>query len=165
MNIQQTRIRACKTVIIGESGAGKTSLATKFVNDRFDDFQESTIGAAFLTKKLDNVNYEIWDTAGQERYHSLAPMYYRGAKAAIIVFDVTSQRSYERGKTWVNEIQQNCRDDIVIIFVGNKIDKQPTVHRDDVEFYCIQQDIRYVETSAKDGTNIEKIFFPFRPFI
>ena len=84
-------------------GAGKSSLVLRFVKGKFTDYQESTIGAAFLTKTLPelSVKFEIWDTAGQERYPSLAPMYYRGAAAAIVVYDMTSADSFKRAKDWV----------------------------------------------------------------
>ena len=81
-------------------------------------FQESTIGAAFLTQTvvLDDttVKFEIWDTAGQERYHSLAPMYYRGAQAAIVVYDITNADTFTRAKSWVGELHRQARPDIVI---------------------------------------------------
>ncbi|THG23652.1 hypothetical protein TEA_013741 [Camellia sinensis var. sinensis] len=81
-------------VLLGDMGAGKSSLVLRFVKGQFLEFQESTIGAAFFSQTLAvddaTVKFEIWDTAGQERYHSLAPMYYRGAAAAIIVYDITS---------------------------------------------------------------------------
>lgn len=78
------------------SHLGKSSLVLRFVKGQFHEYQESTIGAAFLTQTIavdENtiVKFEIWDTAGQERYHSLAPMYYRGAQAAIVVYDITNQ--------------------------------------------------------------------------
>ena len=86
-----------KLVLLGESAVGKSSLVLRFVKGQFHEYQESTIGAAFLTQTicLDDatVKFEIWDTAGQERYHSLAPMYYRGAQAAIVVYDITNQVS------------------------------------------------------------------------
>uniref|UniRef100_A0A1A8PWQ3 RAB5C, member RAS oncogene family n=2 Tax=Nothobranchius rachovii TaxID=451742 RepID=A0A1A8PWQ3_9TELE len=86
-----------KLVLLGESAVGKSSLVLRFVKGQFHEFQESTIGAAFLTQTvcLDDttVKFEIWDTAGQERYHSLAPMYYRGAQAAIVVYDITNKAS------------------------------------------------------------------------
>ncbi|KAF3592476.1 hypothetical protein DY000_02024510 [Brassica cretica] len=98
-----------KLVLLGDVGAGKSSLVLRFVKDQFVEFQESTIGAAFFSQTLAvndaTVKFEIWDTAGQERYHSLAPMYYRGAAAAIIVFDITNQGSFERAKKWVQELQ------------------------------------------------------------
>ena len=77
-----------KLVLLGESAVGKSSMALRFVNGRFSEFQENTIGAAYLTKTVfiddDAVKFEIWDTAGQERYHSLAPMYYRGPKQQLL---------------------------------------------------------------------------------
>ncbi|KAA3455667.1 ras-related protein RABF2b-like isoform X1 [Gossypium australe] len=81
-------------VLLGDVGTGKSSLVLRFVRGQFVEFQESTIGAAFFSQTLAvddaTVKFEIWDTAGQERYHSLAPMYYRGAAAAIIVYDITN---------------------------------------------------------------------------
>ncbi|OWM72766.1 hypothetical protein CDL15_Pgr024818 [Punica granatum] len=85
------------SVLLGDVGAGKSSLVLRFVKGQFVEFQESTIGAAFFSQTLAvndaTVKFEIWDTAGQERYHSLAPMYYRGAAAAIIVYDITNQEA------------------------------------------------------------------------
>ncbi|OWK16610.1 RAB5B [Cervus elaphus hippelaphus] len=82
--------------------------------------------AAFLTQSvcLDDttVKFEIWDTAGQERYHSLAPMYYRGAQAAIVVYDITNQETFARAKTWVKELQRQASPSIVIALAGNKAD-------------------------------------------
>lgn len=92
-----------KLVLLGESAVGKSSLVLRFVKGQFHEFQEATIGAAFLTQTvcLDDttVKFEIWDTAGQERYHSLAPMYYRGAQAAIVVYDITSGVGFTAGST------------------------------------------------------------------
>lgn len=121
---------------------GKSSLVLRFVKGQFHEYQESTIGgwcpvdsvvcltscpaAAFLTQTvcLDDttVKFEIWDTAGQERYHSLAPMYYRGAQAAIVVYDVTNTDTFARAKTWVKELQRQASPNIVIALAGNKAD-------------------------------------------
>ncbi|CAD6929619.1 unnamed protein product, partial [Tilletia laevis] len=83
-----------KLVLLGESAVGKSSLVLRYVKDQFDDYRESTIGAAFLTQTLSldpqtTIKFEIWDTAGQERYKSLAPMYYRNANCAVVVYDIT----------------------------------------------------------------------------
>jgi hypothetical protein len=77
-----------------ESNTPQSSLVLRFVKDQFDDYRESTIGAAFLTQTIalddtTTVKFEIWDTAGQERYKSLAPMYYRNANCAVVVYDIT----------------------------------------------------------------------------
>ncbi|EFH69098.1 predicted protein [Arabidopsis lyrata subsp. lyrata] len=115
-----------KLVLLGDVGAGKSSLVLRFVKDQFVEFQESTIGAAFFSQTLAindaTVKFEIWDTAGQERYHSLAPMYYRGVAAAIIVFDVTNQASFERAKKWVQELQAQGNPNMVMALAGNKSD-------------------------------------------
>ena len=101
-------IRNYKLVLLGNSAVGKSCLVLRFTRDQYFEFQEPTIGAAFsiATVEVDNmkIRFEIWDTAGQERYRSLAPMYYRGAVAAIIVYDITNLDSFEGAKTWVEEI-------------------------------------------------------------
>ncbi|XP_060021900.1 ras-related protein Rab-5B isoform X2 [Lagenorhynchus albirostris] len=123
---QASKICQFKLVLLGESAVGKSSLVLRFVKGQFHEYQESTIGAAFLTQSvcLDDttVKFEIWDTAGQERYHSLAPMYYRGAQAAIVVYDITNQETFARAKTWVKELQRQASPSIVIALAGNKAD-------------------------------------------
>jgi len=98
----------------------------RFVSNEFQANKEPTIGAAFLTQKCrleDRVlRYEIWDTAGQERFHSLAPMYYRNAQAAVVVYDVTKGTSLEKAKSWVKELQRQANPNIVIALAGNKVD-------------------------------------------
>lgn len=96
------------------------------MNNEFQANKEPTIGAAFLTQKCrleDRVlRYEIWDTAGQERFHSLAPMYYRNAQAAVVVYDVTKATSLDKAKSWVKELQRQANPAIVIALAGNKVD-------------------------------------------
>uniref|UniRef100_A0A453STU8 Uncharacterized protein n=1 Tax=Aegilops tauschii subsp. strangulata TaxID=200361 RepID=A0A453STU8_AEGTS len=101
---------------VAQLGAGKTSIVVRFAKGLYYECQESTIGAAFFSQALPvsgagggedaTVRFDIWDTAGQERYHSLAPMYYRGAAAAVVVYDITSTDSYIRAKRWVDELQR-----------------------------------------------------------
>ncbi|KAJ2053854.1 Vacuolar protein sorting-associated protein 21 [Coemansia sp. S16] len=102
-----------------------SSLVLRFVNDEFQDNKEPTIGA-FLTQKVrldDSVlKLDIWDTAGQERFHSLAPMYYRNAQAAVVVYDITRASSLDRAKSWIKELQRQANPNIVIALVGNKLD-------------------------------------------
>ncbi|KAE8580460.1 hypothetical protein XENTR_v10024437 [Xenopus tropicalis] len=124
--VGQTKICQFKLVLLGDMAVGKSSLVLRFVKGQFDEFQETTIGAAFLAQSvcLDDttVKFEIWDTAGQERYHSLAPMYYRGAQAAIVVFDITKPETFDRAKAWVKELQRQASPNIVIALAGNKSD-------------------------------------------
>uniref|UniRef100_A0A2K6V3G9 RAB5B, member RAS onco family n=1 Tax=Saimiri boliviensis boliviensis TaxID=39432 RepID=A0A2K6V3G9_SAIBB len=94
---QASKICQFKLVLLGESAVGKSSLVLRFLGMVAHTYNPSYLGAAFLTQSvcLDDttVKFEIWDTAGQERYHSLAPMYYRGAQAAIVVYDITNQEA------------------------------------------------------------------------
>lgn len=95
--IVNTKPVQVKLVLLGEAAVGKSSLVSRFVSNEFHENKEPTIGAAFLTRKckLDDrhIKFEIWDTAGQERFHSLAPMYYRNAQAALVVYDITKSVS------------------------------------------------------------------------
>ncbi|XP_047390350.1 ras-related protein Rab-5A-like [Sciurus carolinensis] len=147
-----------KLVLLGESAVGKSSLVLRFVKGQFHEFQESTIGAAFLTQTvcLDDktVKFEIWGTAGQERYHSLAPMYYRGAQAAIVVYDITNEES------WVKELQRQASPNIVIALSGNKADlaNKRAVDFLEAQSYADDNSLLFMETSAKTPMNVNEIF-------
>ncbi|XP_037549132.1 RAB5A, member RAS oncogene family, a [Nematolebias whitei] len=153
-----------KLVLLGESAVGKSSLVLRFVKGQFHEFQESTIGAAFLTQTvcLDDttVKFEIWDTAGQERYHSLAPMYYRGAQAAIVVYDITNEESFARAKNWVKELQRQASPNIVIALSGNKADlaNKRAVDFQEAQSYADDNSLLFMETSAKTSMNVNEIF-------
>lgn len=153
-----------KLVLLGESAVGKSSLVLRFVKGQFHEYQESTIGAAFLTQTvcLDDltVKFEIWDTAGQERYHSLAPMYYRGAQAAIVVYDITTQDTFNRAKTWVKELQRQASPNIVIALAGNKADlaNGRMVEYEEAQAYAEENGLLFMETSAKTAMNVNDIF-------
>ena len=147
-----------KLVFLGDSSVGKSSVITRKVHDKFDEYSEPTIGAAFLSISIkvddSNVNLQIWDTAGQERYKSLAPMYYRGAHAAVIVYDITSYDSFKGATFWVKELYNNNSKSIIFL-VGNKIDKKETrkVKEEEAINYSVLNNLKYFEVSAKNGDN------------
>lgn len=164
---------------LGDSAVGKSSIVMRFSKGSFQENQESTIGAAFVAQTIHfddhSVKFEIWDTAGQERYHSLAPMYYRGAQAAIVVYDVSCEDSFEKAINWVKELHKQSPNTEVIALVGNKIDlnDERTVQQE-VSFILIvlwnlklfqvakelaqKFNLLFFETSAKTGENIENLF-------
>ncbi|XP_015933431.1 ras-related protein RHN1 isoform X2 [Arachis duranensis] len=152
-------------VLLGDMGAGKTSLALRFVKGQFFLNQEPTIGAAFFTQILSlseaTVKFDIWDTAGQERYHSLAPMYYRGAAAAIVVYDISNIDSFVRAKKWVQELQRHGSQKLVMALVANKSDLEPKrkVETEEGEQYAQENGMFYMETSAKTAENINELFY------
>ncbi|WMV14462.1 hypothetical protein MTR67_007847 [Solanum verrucosum] len=154
-----------KLVLLGDMGAGKSSLVIRFVKGQFLEFQESTIGAAFFSSTVSvnnsTVKFEIWDTAGQERYHSLAPMYYRGAAAAIIVYDITSTDSFVRAKKWVQELQKQGNPNMVMALTGNKADLEDKrkVTAEEARLYAEENGLFFMETSAKTAANVNDIFY------
>eukprot|EP00736_Rhodelphis_marinus_P003371 Rmarinus@m.24821 len=153
-----------KLVLLGDAGVGKSCLVVRFVKGEFFEFSEPTIGAAFLTQTValddSTVKFEIWDTAGQERFRSLAPMYYRGAAAAIVVYDVTNPESLEGAKSWVKELQRQGSADIVIALAGNKADlsAKREVDREAVNSYAEENGLIHMETSAKTAQNVNELF-------
>jgi small GTP-binding protein len=155
-----------KLVLLGDMGTGKSSIAMRFVKGQFTEHQETTIGAAFMTETVTipgkKVKFEIWDTAGQERYHSLAPMYYRGSAAAIVVYDVTNLESFRRAKLWVKELrEQQGSGPCVIILTGNKKDLQSerAIPLEEGMAYATDNDLVFFETSAKTAENVTEVFY------
>ncbi|EWM29666.1 ras-related protein rab-5b [Nannochloropsis gaditana] len=158
------RPREIKLVIIGDSGVGKSSLVLRFVTQSFKPFSESTIGASFMSKVIEldgqTVKVQIWDTAGQEKYKSLAPMYYRGAAAAIVVYDITRRESFGTLQRWVSELQEKGPRDLRIMVAGNKKDLEGDrqVAAEEAEAYAESIGARYMETSAKDDMAVQDLF-------
>mmetsp|Transcript_3845 Transcript_3845/g.6234 ORF Transcript_3845/g.6234 Transcript_3845/m.6234 type:complete len:205 (-) Transcript_3845:42-656(-) len=153
-----------KLVLLGNSGVGKTSVVLRYVQGVYSLDQPSTIGASFMTKRmfLDDwkVKLQIWDTAGQERFRSMTPMYYRGASAAILVYDITSVESFECVKDWVVELRTQVQHDIVLAIAGNKkdLEEQRQVKLAKAQEYAESVGAIIYETSAKDNEGIEELF-------
>lgn len=172
-----------KLVLLGEAAVGKSSLVLRFVNNDFQENKEPTIGAAFLTQKCNlptrTIKFEIWDTAGQERFASLAPMYYRNAQAALVVYDLTKPTSLVKAKHWVAELQRQASPGIVIALVGNKLDlandssaatededgqdgddsgNARKVSTAEAQSYAEEESLLFFETSAKSGHNVTEVF-------
>ncbi|KAG6639610.1 hypothetical protein CIPAW_10G112900 [Carya illinoinensis] len=151
-----------KLVLLGDVGAGKSSLVLRFVKGQFIEFQVWC--CLFLTNLAVNdetVKFEVWDIAGQERYHSLAPMYYRGAAAAIIVYDITNQASFERAKKLVQELKAQGNPNIVMALAGNKADllDMRKVAVEEAQAYAQENGLFFMETYAKTATNVNDVFY------
>ena len=152
-----------KVVLLGASGAGKSSIVLRFVADSFTTEVQPTI-ASFMAKVYQFndkvIKFNLWDTAGQERYQSLAKMYYRDARAAIIVYDITSQDSFEELKKWYKELADFGPKDIILIIAGNKEDKVEDESVSPIEAMAFAESIGalYKKTSAKTSYGIEQIF-------
>ena len=156
--------RSVKLVLLGDSGVGKTSIVTQYVSGTAPDNVNPTIGAAFVTKdvNIDGQQLEllIWDTAGQEVYRGLAPMYYRSALIAIIVFDVTKAESFDSVSYWIKELKTNVEESIVILVCGNKIDleEKRVIEFQSANSMANENGALYAETSASSGAGVDRMF-------
>ena len=124
-NYQQNETHICKVVLLGESSVGKTSILSRFINDRFNKNEIATTGAAYATKSIifkdyndQIIKFEIWDTAGQEKYRSLSKIFYKDASIAILVYDITKEKTFEEIKNyWYPQIKENSVEDISIKYL------------------------------------------------
>lgn len=162
-----SNITSVKLVLLGEAAVGKSSIVLRFVSNDFSDNKEPTIGAAFLTQRVNmgnqTIKFEIWDTAGQERFALLAPMYYRNAQVALVVYDVTKPQSFIKARHWVKELREQANNGIIIALIGNKLDlvenaDERKVAREEAEKLVQAENLLFFETSAKTGENINELF-------
>jgi small GTP-binding protein len=150
-----------KTVIVGDSGVGKTSILFRFVNQTFQNEVPSTLGVEFMSKVIDidsrTLEVQLWDTAGQELFRSVTRGYYRGAIGAFVVFDLTNRESFTNLPQWITDLQSTARRDVVIVVLGNKADlvESRDVTKFEAEEFAKRSNVGYFETSAKTGDNIE----------
>lgn len=156
---------AFKVVLLGEGRVGKTCLVLRYVQNQFSDAQESTIQATYLEKKLNifkkSIRLQIWDTAGQERFHALAPIYYRDANGALLVYDITDRDSFTKVRNWVKELRKIVDGEgIVLVIAGNKADleKKRQVDPDEAQKYADSVGAIHMLVSAKSGNNVEAAF-------
>ena len=147
-----------KVALIGDANVGKTCIIERLIKKSFGN-TKSTIGACNENITINNINLDIWDTAGQERFRSMIPMYYKGAKAIIICFDITEYNSFEGAKKWLNEIE-NFSKNTEIFLVGNKcdLDNLRKVSFDVSNNFAESKGLYFIETSAKNNINVEKLF-------
>ena len=153
-----------KIVIIGDSGVGKTNLLSQYIRQEFNIDSRATVGVEFGSKVIEinktKVKAQIWDTAGQERYRSITTSYYKGAKGAFIVYDVTKIATFESVDRWLNEIKSASDQKISIVMVGNKIDLKDIreVTTVEGETKAMNLGIGFIETSAKDYKSVDSAF-------
>ncbi|EPY25533.1 Rab family, other [Strigomonas culicis] len=157
-----------KVVLLGDSGVGKSSLVQRLKGE-WNENLSSTVGASFYrytplatsaAHAGAKLSFDIWDTAGQERYRSLASMYYRGAAAAVITYDLTSHDSFEHAKYWVRELQTNSPDTLVLVF-GNKKDLGEAARQvpaAESQAYCVENALLRAEGSAKNAEGVVEAF-------
>eukprot|EP01084_Bolivina_argentea_P089617 161668_1 len=153
-----------KLLLIGDSGVGKSCLLLRFADDTYTESYISTIGVDFKIRTMElggkTIKLQIWDTAGQERFRTITSSYYRGAHGIIIVYDVTDMESFNNVKTWLQEIDKYASDSVNKLLVGNKCDLvvKKTVDTGVAKEFADSLNIPFLETSAKNSTNVEEAF-------
>jgi len=153
-----------KLVLIGDSGVGKSCLLLRFADDTYTESHISTIGVDFKirTIQLDGktIKLQIWDTAGQERFRTITSSYYRGAHGIIVVYDTTDGETFEHVKTWLHEIDRYASENVNKLLVGNKSDltSKRAVETEAAKEFADSVHIPFLETSAKNATNVEDAF-------
>jgi small GTP-binding protein len=166
MNIQSSFDYFLKIIIIGDTGVGKSNFLYRFVNGKFSQLYQPTIGMDYkskivvLPKTKQNVNLQFWDTAGQERYKSLTQGYFRNAEGIMIVYDVSNLVSFENLKYWIQSIKTHIdidKGEVPAIIIGNKIDIfEREVKKEDAEAFAKEEGFKYFETSAKSGKGVNE---------
>ena len=153
--------QSVKTVVVGDSGVGKTCILFRFVRDVFEDDTPPTLGVEFMSKIIERksrrIELQLWDTAGQELFRAVTRGYYRGSIGAFLVYDVTNRDTFESISRWLTDVRATARSDVVTVLVGNKCDlsAKRQVPRAEAEAFAASSGMAFFETSAKTGENIE----------
>ena len=155
-----------KVVLLGESGVGKTCIIAQFTSGTFDANTVTSLTAQFIRKTMEfaddkRIIFDIWDTAGQEKYRSLAKIFYKDAKAIVLVYDITSKDSFVQMKEyWYEQIKQQGNKDVIIAVAANKGDlyEKRVISNEEGEEFAKQIGAIFATTSAKDDSGILELF-------
>ena len=153
-----------KIILIGDSSSGKTNIINKYISNKFIENSQPTIGVEMFSKDFmiddDSIHAQIWDTAGQEKYNTLTSSYYRGAKGALVVYDVTQKATFDKIERFIDEIKDNSDKNVFLVLVGNKCDLEENrvILKEEGEKLAQKLKIGFFEVSAKTGVGIENLF-------
>ena len=153
-----------KVVLVGDSGVGKTNIMSKYLKNEFREDSKATVGVEFGSKQFNiqghQIKAQIWDTAGQERYKAITSAYYKGAKGAFVVYDITRKNTFDSVNRWVSDISAAADKKITLLLIGNKSDleDQRQVTKEQGEEKAKELGLAFMETSACSGDILEKAF-------
>ena len=154
-----------KIMVLGESKVGKTSLIKRYTKDQFGGVYLTTVGMDFQDKIIEiedkKVRLQVWDTAGQERFRNVTKSYFQSSHGLLVVYDITDRESFDKINFWMENIKNNAPENAKLILVGNKCDlaNERKVTIEDGENKARNYNIKFFESSAKDGTNVNELFF------
>ena len=153
-----------KVLLLGNSDVGKSSIILRYVEQTWSDIFVPTIGVDFKVKTLQinkkNVKMQIWDTAGQERFRTVVSSYFKGSHGIFIIYDITNRESFKNLENWLGEIEKNSSENVLKILIGNKCDleNERDVQFDEGQAFANRNGMQFIETSAKNNTNINEAF-------
>ena len=153
-----------KVVLVGDSFVGKTNIMSKYLKNEFHEDSKATVGVEFGSKqfKVEGhlVKAQIWDTAGQERYKAITSAYYKGAKGAFVVYDITRRSSFESVEKWFNDLMSTADKKVTIVVIGNKCDLEDhrQISKEEGQEKANKLQVAFLETSAFSGENVDKAF-------
>ena len=154
-----------KVLILGDPSVGKSCFLIRYTEDTFQDVYLSTIGMDSKYKNVDlgngkSIRLQLWDTAGQDRFRSITRNLYKGASGIILIYDVTDRKTFENVKNWVDSIRAEVSNKVVIVLVGNKIDKknERVIKKKEGEDVAAEFKLPFFECSALTGENINEAF-------
>ena len=161
----EKKLHTFKVLILGDPSVGKSCFLIRYTEDTFQDVYLSTIGMDCKYKKVDlengeSIRLQLWDTAGQDRFRSITRNLYKGAAGIILIYDVTNRKTFESIKNWVESIRAEVSNKVVIVLVGNKIDKkeQIDVKTEEGDNLAEEFNLPFFECSALTGENINEAF-------
>ena len=164
-NDVEKKLHTFKVLILGDPSVGKSCFLIRYTEDTFQDVYLSTIGMDCKYKKVDlengeSIRLQLWDTAGQDRFRSITRNLYKGAAGIILIYDVTNRKTFESIKNWVESIRAEVSNKVVIVLVGNKIDKkeQIDVKTEEGDNLAEEFNLPFFECSALTGENINEAF-------
>ena len=164
---EKTKIIEAKIVLLGDVSVGKTSIASRYCKNSFNEHHINTIGGAYQQQKVvlgngSMVKLHIWDTSGQERFRAMTNLYYRDAQVAILTYDITNESSFSSIEFWIQELKYKVENEnMILCLVGNKCDvnsNERKITTQKGKNFAQDYNMIFFETSAKTGEGVKDLF-------
>ena len=154
-----------KILLLGDSSVGKSCFLLRYCDKTFQNAHLVTIGLDYRLKSMKlksgkNIKLQIWDTAGQDRFRAITKNYFKGSHGIILIYDVTNRQTFENVKSWISQIREEASKNVIIYIAANKIDMEDgrIVNKEEGKKFAEEFGLPYIETSAKNGININETF-------
>ncbi len=153
-----------KMIFLGDQGVGKSCILNRYVNEKFEEEYQATIGLDFQSKTITindtEVRILLYDTAGQEKFRSLIPMYIRQSNIVMFVYDITRVESFDSMNKWFSDVIDLKANDAIYFMIGNKIDlvENRRVSTEQAQKFADEKGIIFKEVSAKTGQGFDDLF-------